>query len=129
MRDRRATASALDDAWEVEAGIVRPYLFTGGRTEPVHPTLAVETMLRSTPAGRLAAATLPAERRRTVELCRAPQSVAEVAARLCIPLGVVRVLVADLYTDGLVDIHETADHPRDDLDLLRRLIARVEQLT
>jgi hypothetical protein len=128
MRDR-VTAAALDDAWELEAGIVRPYLFTGGRTEPCHPTLAVETMLRSTAAGRVAAATLPAERRRTVELCRVPQSVAEVAARLCIPLGVVRVLVADLHADGMVDIDEVADHPRDDLDLLRRLIARVEQLT
>jgi Protein of unknown function (DUF742) len=131
MRDGApaAAAAALDHAWELEAGIVRPYLFTGGRTEPIHPTLAVETMLRSTPAGRLAASRLPAERRRTVELCRIPQSVAEVAALLCIPLGVVRVLVADLYTDGLVDIHDVADHPRDDLDLLYRLIARVEQLT
>jgi hypothetical protein len=128
MRDR-AAAAALDDAWELEAGIVRPYLFTGGRTEPVHRTLAVETMLRSTPAGRVAAATLPAERRRTVELCRVPQSVAEVAARLCIPLGVVRVLVADLHADGLVDIDDVADHPRDDLALLHRLIARVEALT
>jgi len=118
---------AVDDAWELEAGIVRPYLFTGGRTEPVHPLLAVEAMVRSTAAGRLAALSLPAEQRRTVELCRLPQSVAEVAARLHIPLGVVRVLVADLHAEGLVDIHDIR-HPRDDLDLLHRLIARVEQI-
>jgi uncharacterized protein DUF742 len=119
--------SPVDDAWELEAGIVRPYLFTRGRTEPAHPLLAVETMLRATPAGRLAAPGLPAEQRRTVELCRVPQSVAEVAARLHIPLGVVRVLVADLYAEGLVDV-AAVRHPRDDVDLLHRLIARVEQI-
>jgi Protein of unknown function (DUF742) len=119
--------SAVDDAWELEAGIVRPYLFTRGRTEPTHPRLAVEAMLRATPAGRLAAPSLPAEQRRIVELCRRPQSLAEVAARLRIPLGVVRVLVADLYAEGLVDVTEVHD-PRDDVDLLYRLIARVEQI-
>ena len=132
MRDGPAggpgrSAAAPDDAWELEAGIVRPYLFTGGRTEPAHPALAVETILRSTPAGRLAARSLPAEQRRTVELCRVPQSVAEVAARLRIPLGVVRVLVADLYADGLVDVHDT-HAPADDIQLLHRLIARVEAI-
>jgi DNA-directed RNA polymerase specialized sigma24 family protein len=114
----------VDHAWELEAGIVRPYLFTRGRTEPAHPHLAIETMLRSTSAGRLAAPTLPAEQRRTVELCQVPQSVAEVAARLRIPLGIVRVLVADLYAEGLVDLDEpqAAAH---DIALLRRLIDHI----
>jgi hypothetical protein len=122
------SAATPDDAWELEAGIVRPYLFTGGRTEPVHPALAIETILGSTPAGRLAARSLPAEQRRTVELCRVPQSVAEVAARLRIPLGVVRVLVADLYAGGLVDIHDTPAPAADDIQLLHRLIARVKAI-
>ena len=29
-----ADHGGFDDAWELEAGIVRPYLFTKGRTQP-----------------------------------------------------------------------------------------------
>lgn len=117
-----------DDAWELDAGIVRPYLFTGGRTRPNRSTtLPVEAMLSSTPLARVTSSTLPAEQRRIVERCVEPRSLAEVAAGLGAPLGVVRVLVADLYTTGLIDVHEAHD-PRDDILLLRRLIARVEAI-
>jgi hypothetical protein len=117
-----------DDAWELDAGIVRPYLFTRGRTRPSRATtLPVEAMLSSTPLARATSSTLPAEQRRIVERCAEPHSLAEVAADLSTPLGVVRVLVADLYTTGLIDVHEAHD-PRDDILLLRRLITRIEAI-
>lgn len=117
-----------DDAWELDAGIVRPYLFTRGRTRPSRATtLPVEAMLSATPLARATASTLPAEQRRIVELCTDPLSLAEVAAGLSAPLGVVRVLVADLYTTGLIDVHEAHD-PRDDILLIRRLITRIEAI-
>lgn len=137
-------AAGHDDAWEVEAGIVRPYLLTQGRTEPALPALPVEAMLTATRDGRLAAPRLPAERRRIVELCRAPVSVAEVGARLGLPLGVVRVLVADLQAEGLVRLHATrrparpspgapgaaaeAAEAADELAILRRLIDHVRAI-
>ena len=34
------------------------------------------------------------------------QSLAEIAARMQLPLGVARVLIADMATDGLVAVHE-----------------------
>jgi hypothetical protein len=37
---------------------------------------------------------------RIIELCATPQSVAEVSAKLKIPLGVTRVLIGDLVSDG-----------------------------
>ncbi|HEX5945773.1 MAG TPA: DUF742 domain-containing protein [Acidimicrobiales bacterium] len=120
-----------DDAWELDAGIVRPYLFTGGRTRPNRSTtLPVETMLSSTPLARATSSTLPAEQRHIVERCVEPRSLAEVASSLGAPLGVVRVLVADLYTTGLIDVHEAHEprDPRDDILLLRRLITRIEAI-
>jgi DNA-directed RNA polymerase specialized sigma24 family protein len=116
-----------DDAWEVEAGIVRPYLFTQGRTRPALSSLAVEAMVTTTSLGRATSTTLPAEQRRIVVECRAARSVAELAAALRTPLGVVRVLIADLVATGLVDVHDTAN-PADDIDLLNRLIARVKAI-
>ena len=116
-----------DDAWEVEAGIVRPYLFTGGRTRPALGSLAVEAMVTATSLGRATSTTLPAEQRRIVDECRAARSVAELAAALRTPLGVVRVLIADLVATGLVDVQDTAN-PADDIDLLNRLIARVKAI-
>ncbi len=117
-----------DDAWELEAGIVRPYLFTGGRTRPTRASaLPVEAMLTSTALARATSSTLPGEQRQIVERCAAPHSVAEMASALSTPLGVVRVLVTDLYTAGLIDVHEAHDST-DDIALLQRLITRVKAI-
>jgi hypothetical protein len=118
-----------DDAWEVAAGVVRPYLFTRGRTRGSSRALAVETMLASTDKGAAVAPGLASEQRRIVELCHAPLSVAEVASRLSTPLGVVRVLVSDLADDKLLDVlgADTSDLAAD-VNLLQRLIARVKAI-
>lgn len=118
-----------DDAWEVAAGVVRPYLFTQGRTRSSSRPLAVETMLAATDKGAAAAPGLASEQRRIVELCHDPLSVAEVASRLSAPLGVVRVLVADLADDSLLEV--LGAHTSDlatDVNLLQRLIARVKTI-
>jgi hypothetical protein len=118
-----------DDAWEVEAGVVRPYLFTKGRTRSTSRMLAVEAMLSSTAKGDTAAPDLAPEQRRIVELCHDPQSVAEVAARLSTPLGVVRVLVADLAESELLDVIDAdGANLAADVHLLQRLIARVKAI-
>jgi hypothetical protein len=119
---------AADDGWELDAGIVRPYLLTRGRTRPLRSvTLPVEAMLTSTALARATASTLPGEQRRIVDVCGAPHSVAELAVAVRTPLGVVRVLVADLVTVGMIDVHEV-DDPADDIVLLHRLITRIEAI-
>lgn len=42
-----------------------------------------------------------------MELCARPRSLMEIAALLVLPLGVVRVLVADLMEDRLVIVRDT----------------------
>ena len=89
------------------ASAVRPYTWTRGRTRPVHD-LAVETLVSTSAQGRDVTALTSVEHRAVAELCREPRSVAEVAALLVLPLGVVRVLLADMANIGLVVVHRTA---------------------
>ncbi|KXK58308.1 hypothetical protein AWW66_30520 [Micromonospora rosaria] len=87
--------------------VVRPFLLTGGRTRPVQDGLRVETILSARPAAL--SAPLRFEARRIVELCQRPTSVADVAVALRVPLGVTRVLVADLLADGYLRREEQGE--------------------
>jgi hypothetical protein len=103
--------------------LVRPFLVTGGRTRPLREDLRVETMISALPAAL--SAPLRFELRRIVELCQAPLAIAELAVQLSMPLGVVRVLVADLVTDGYVACSEPAGLS---ISLLERIRDRVRAL-
>jgi hypothetical protein len=49
--------------------------------------------------------------------------VAEISAHLAIPVGVIRVLVADMVADGLVHLHRPeVPGDRPDLALLERVL-------
>ncbi|WP_371502670.1 DUF742 domain-containing protein [Kitasatospora sp. NBC_00374] len=92
---------------EFETGeVVRPFIVTGGRTRPVQEDLRIETLVSALPSAL--AAPIGFERHRIVELCQYPHSVAELAALLPVPLGVARVLVADLAAERYVRVHPQA---------------------
>lgn len=91
-----------DPGGEEEDLVIRPFLLTGGRTKPAQDGLHVEALIQATPASLSVA--LRFEARQIVDLCRQPTSVAEIAAALLVPLGVTRVLVSDLMTDGWVTL-------------------------
>jgi hypothetical protein len=106
MRDDLPAAAAEGHDWlDHEAGpVVRPYAVTGGRARSTSGHLDllayVETVHR--PAADLVE--LQPEHRSILVMARTALSVAEVAARLDLPLGVVRVLIGDLLHIGLVEI-------------------------
>ncbi|WP_256442828.1 DUF742 domain-containing protein [Catellatospora sp. IY07-71] len=106
-----------------DTALVRPYLMTGGRTRPVQDGLRVETLVSAVPASLHAPLTF--ERRRIVELCQAPRSVAEIAVALMIPFGVTKVLVADLVNGNFVTIQQANDIT---IDMLERIRDRVRSL-
>jgi hypothetical protein len=88
--------------WEEDAGpLVRPYAVTGGRTRPAESQLdmisTVVASRRETGITHL----LP-EHRAILRLCHSPVSVAEIAARVDLPITVVKVLLGDLVTQGFV---------------------------
>jgi hypothetical protein len=64
-----------------------------------------------------------------LDFCRDWRSVAEISAVLRIPLGVARVLIADMAVEGLVRVHQL-DHTsgRPDLNLLERVLSGLRKL-
>jgi Protein of unknown function (DUF742) len=100
---------------------VRPFLLTQGRTVGA-TEIAVETQVAATPLGETAVETLTFEYRDIVTLCLEPLAVAEIAARLGLHLGVVRVLVGDLHHQGMVATYEPEVALIDDVDTIERVI-------
>ncbi|MGB3438005.1 MAG: DUF742 domain-containing protein [Actinophytocola sp.] len=110
--------------------LVRPYTHTGGRTRSSY-VLALETLVSSSWHPGADAVLATHHRRMIVDLCVQPRSVAEVAALLSVPLGVVRVLLGDLATAGVVVVHPTAGTSGDgepDLAFMHRVLAGLRRL-
>jgi hypothetical protein len=102
--------------------LVRPYYMTGGRARPTQDDLEIEALVSTTAMGERSPK-LTVEQRAIIALCRDLLSVAEVSARLDLPLGVTRVLIGDMATEGLVILHRpTSVGDRPDLALLQRVL-------
>ena len=102
--------------------LVRPYRLTAGRTDTtVHLPLEAPIRAVSAPGARQWP---PGDLRgRIVELCARDPSVAEISARLDVPLGVARVLVGDLVGAGYLRV-QTSLTDRSTHDERRELIGR-----
>lgn len=112
-----------------DASIVRPYARTGGRTRPSGQDLPLEATVATTVAGHAAAVELAHESKLIVDQCRTPTTVLDLAARLRVPLGVARVLVADLAEAGHVAVHHHGSDPhRPDMQLLERVLDGIRSL-
>lgn len=102
-RGHSATAAAghVPVVGDSTAGpLVRPYTMTKGRTRPGTDGGSLDLItLVVTVADREDRAREP-EHEAILRLCRTPVSVAEVSARLDVPLTVVRVLLSDLLAEG-----------------------------
>jgi hypothetical protein len=109
------------------SSLVRMYAVTGGRTAP-RSGLAMEALVSSATSAQLGLA-YPREFRAISELCRQVRSVAEVSALLAIPLGVARVLVADMEAEGLVRVYQPQHEAgRPDTRLLERVLTGLRRL-
>src|SRR5512138_1053304 len=94
---------------EPTGALVRPYAVTRGRTRP-RLDIALEALVETTEQGRTGVSARGGhgrEHQYIAALCDGRlQSLAEIAARMQLPLGVARVLVADMAADGLVAVYE-----------------------
>ncbi len=87
--------------------VVRPYALTGGRTEPADGevldliAIIVDSGRPVQPADHLE---LSPEHRRILKLCQQPATLADVASDTGLPVGVIRVLLADLIQQGRVKV-------------------------
>ena len=110
--------------------LVRPYAVTRGRTEPQRD-IPIEAVLVASHGSVQEARFAGHDKYRIAVLCEPrAQSLAEIAARSRLPLGVARVLVADMVTDGLLSLHSAT--PRqgftERMDLLERVLSGLRKL-
>ena len=117
-----------DDKWvDRDSGpVVRPYALTGGRTEPatgeildlIAVVVAARSGLRTDDS-----AGLGPEHRKILALCGQPATVADIASDTALPLGVVRVLLADLLVRGrLTVMRQPHAGERPSADLLEEVL-------
>jgi hypothetical protein len=112
------------------AAAVRPYAWTRGRTKSGFE-LAIETLVSVSGRAGGQLDRLPMEHRAVADLLvEQTRSVAEVAALLALPLGVARVLLGDMASEGTVTVHQTASTPGDvpDLALMERVLSGLRRL-
>jgi hypothetical protein len=103
-----------------EAGpVVRPYALTGGRTRPAgdwFDLLALVCAARGVLADQ---ADLEPEQVSILRRSQVPVSVADLAADLDLPLGVIKILVADLRERRLATVRGPAKATLTDAKILR----------
>ncbi|WP_320781267.1 DUF742 domain-containing protein [Streptomyces sp. CRN 30] len=115
---------------DAEGRLVRPFTLTGGRTRPsradftlITTVTAVDPRPGRTPRGQ-------PEHTRILRLCAEPVAVAELAARLDLPVSVVVILLCDLLEEGRITAR--APHPvtraASDLDLLQKVRDGLDRL-
>ena len=131
-------SSGPRDPWQHDTGprgiadessaLVRPYAVTGGRTKP-RTQLQIEAMVAASHYEAGDISVLSPECQAILSFCRDWRSVAEVSAVLRMPLGVARVLIADMAMEGLVRVHQI-DHAqgRPDINLLERVLSGLRKL-
>ncbi|MEU1586193.1 DUF742 domain-containing protein [Micromonospora sp. NPDC005710] len=110
--------------------VMRPYTLTGGRVRAaVDEFNLVAFVLAGADVDAASHPRLLPEHRRLVALASRPVSVAELAAELDLAVGVVRVLLGDLFAEGLVAVHEppTAGILPDD-DILKAVVSGLRAL-
>ena len=116
--------------YDPRGALVRPYAVTRGRTEPQRD-IPIEAVLVANQAQLQEARFAGHDKYRIAVLCEPrAQSLAEIAAYNRLPLGVARVLVADMVTDGLLSLHSAAPKEgfTERMDLLERVLSGLRKL-
>ncbi|MGH3881133.1 MAG: DUF742 domain-containing protein [Actinophytocola sp.] len=107
---------------------LRPYLLTSGRVRPIDESLEIEAQVVATAQGLADCERLAFEHRDIVALCAEPASVAEIAARLGLHIGVTRVLVGDLAALGYLAVLRPEAGLHRDVDTIERVIRGLESI-
>jgi Protein of unknown function (DUF742) len=114
---------------EEPGSVARPYTITRGRTRSSsHREIELETLIWANSRAAFEPGA-SAHWRAVAELCRQVTSLAEVAARLGVPLGVARVLVGDMADAGLVSLRRPRNGSEgSEIALLERVLHGLRQL-
>jgi hypothetical protein len=115
---------AAHDWLDTEAGpVVRPYAMTQGRVAPSGGEFDLVAFVVATSPGAEPTTQLQPEHHAIVAAAVEPISVVELASGLDLSIGVVRVLLGDLRSAGLISLYEppAASQPHD-VDVLKAVV-------
>ena len=115
-----------DGAGPESGRLIRPYTMIGGRTI-AESDISLEAQIQATARASQHLGAYRWEAAKVVELVQSPMALIEIAARLQIPIGVARVLVADLVGDGAVMLH-IPEKQQSFASLLERVLDGVRNL-
>ncbi|MFG3318401.1 DUF742 domain-containing protein [Streptomyces sp. NPDC048171] len=103
--------------------LVRPFTLTGGRTRPSRADFTLITTVTAVDPQPTRGARPQPEHLRILRLCADPVAVAEVAARLDLPVSVVVILLSDLLEAGRITARppHLVSRANPDLDLLQKV--------
>jgi hypothetical protein len=102
---------------DADAGpLVRPYALTQGRTRPNRHVFDMISMVAAASTDPPAAEDLTPEHTAILDVSKRPLSIAELAARLNLPMGVISVLAGDLLDRGFIVVRKppSGDRPPDE---------------
>lgn len=117
------------EAWYDDAAgpLVRPYAVTGGRTHAGHYELDLITLVVAIDPDTHAPLVEP-EHAEVLRLCAYPCSVAEVAAKLDMPIGVAKVLISDLIDRNYIIFRSGWQPVSPDLDMMQKVLNGIRNL-
>jgi hypothetical protein len=122
----RSEASGPHHDWlDDDAGpVVRPYTMTGGRVQPVTGGFDLMAfVVAGPPAGAGDQSPAQPEHQAIISMAQQPISVADLAADLNLPVGVVRVLLGDLLVSDRISMYEPpASRQFPDDDILKAVV-------
>ena len=103
--------------------VVRPYAMTQGRVAPAGGEFDLVAFVVAGAGALSPAPRLQPEHHAIVSTCREPISVVELASKLDLSIGVIRVLLGDLRSAGLVSLYEpsAATQPHG-VDILKAVV-------
>jgi hypothetical protein len=109
--------------------VVRPYALVGGRTTPAGGHFDLIAMVTTSRRAAMVTGDLEPGHLQVLDWCRIPRSVADLAAELSLPVGVLSVILGDLREQGLVIIQHPDRRARPaDPQILRRIADGLRRL-
>jgi hypothetical protein len=117
------------EAWYDDAAgpLVRPYAVTGGRTHSARYDLDLITLVVAVDPDAHAGLVEP-EHADVLRICAYPSSVAEVAAKLDLPVGVAKVLISDLIESNYIIFRSSWQPVTPDLDMMQKVLNGIRNL-
>jgi hypothetical protein len=120
--------TAAEQWYDDAAGpLVRPYAVTGGRTRIDRYNLDLITLVVAIDPEAHIGLVGP-DHARVLRACAHPSSVAEVSARLDVPLGVAKILISDLIERNFVIFRSGWQPDAPDLDMMRKVLDGIRNL-